>query len=188
MPSSLKICIGQRKSHLESTVCICEADYPHRLAMLTCHGCMRLCFQAITGSTVSITSRTGFTLASSISTHQSQSFTTVTRAYKTLEPWQVKAAKRAGNRKKVRSTKKSREAAEREASLHLKFLKDPVKLAQFVRETLREDKYELAQSIVNEASSRMASVVSWNHIIEWYLSKGKMNAALKCYNDVGWTP
>lgn len=78
----------------------------------------------------------------------------------------------------------SKKNTEREISLHLKYLRDPIKLAEFVRETLRSNDYDLAQKVVNEASSSIACVVSWNHLIEWQLSKGRMNAAMKCYNDM----
>jgi hypothetical protein len=160
---------------------------------------MRHCLQAIIGSPVSLPARSRFISTFSVSTPRSRSLEFI--AKRELEPWQAKATKRllnktkkrdegrgAGNPTKRRSTIKSREQADREASLHLKFLKDPIKLAHFVRETLRENNYELAQAVVNEASSSMPCIVSWNHIIEWHLSKGKMNGALKCYNEVSQQP
>ena len=157
--------------------------------MLTCQKCMRHCLQAIIGSNVSIPARSRLISTTSVSKPRPRSFELIE---KKLAPWHVKTINRpnrkeekkyenAGshNPKKIRSTAKSKERADREASLHLKFLKDPIKLAHFVRETLRDNNYDLAQAVVNEASARMPCVVSWNHIIEWQLSKGKMNGALK---------
>lgn len=86
--------------------------------------------------------------------------------------------------KKFVSTNRSRETADREASIQMKYLQDPIKLAQFVRERLRDNNLELVQTVVNKASARMSCVVSWNHIIEWHLENGKMNGALKMYNEV----
>ncbi len=80
---------------------------------------------------------------------------------------------------------KRTEVTEKDIVLNLKYLKDPIKLAEFVRKTLSDDNYELAQRVVNEASSTTPCTVSWNHIIEWQLSKGKMNTAIKSYHEVG---
>lgn len=80
--------------------------------------------------------------------------------------------------------KKKKEANEREVLMHLRYLKDPIKLAEFVRNALRDDNYDLAVKVVHEASSSTPCIVSWNHIIEYNLNRGRMNQALKCYNDV----
>jgi hypothetical protein len=66
----------------------------------------------------------------------------------------------------------------------LKHLQDPLKLAQHVRETLREDDFESALAIVRAASKDNQCIVSWNHLIDWQLSKGKMKDAIKTYNEV----
>ncbi|KUJ19944.1 uncharacterized protein LY89DRAFT_779820 [Mollisia scopiformis] len=106
-----------------------------------------------------------------------------------LLPWQIKAQKRGNKGKRqserlLRKESPGRDITDREMSLHLKYLRDPIKLAEFVRDTLRHDNYDLAQKVVNEASSRTSCTVSWNHIIEWQLSRGRMNAAIKCYNEM----
>lgn len=67
---------------------------------------------------------------------------------------------------------------------HLRFLRDPVKLADDVRRMLREDDFETALEVVKAASRDMQCIVSWNHIIDWQVSKHKLTAALKTYNDV----
>ena len=72
--------------------------------------------------------------------------------------------------------------------VQLKHLKDPLKLAEHVRATLREDDFESALAIVRAASKDTQCVVSWNHLIDWQLSKKKMNGAIKSYNEVCTSP
>ena len=67
---------------------------------------------------------------------------------------------------------------------HLSYLKDPLKLAEFVRKSLRDDDFEGAEAIVRAASKDVLCTVSWNHLIDWQLNKGKMNAAIKTFNEV----
>jgi len=67
---------------------------------------------------------------------------------------------------------------------HLQYLKDPVKLADFVRKSLRSDDFDTTLEVVRSASKTLQCVVSWNHLIDYTLSKGKMNAAIKIYNEV----
>ncbi len=81
-------------------------------------------------------------------------------------------------------SKTNREDADRTVSMHLTYLKDPLKLAEFVRKTLRSDNFDLAEKLVREASRNIQCTVSWNHLIDWQLGKGKMNAAIKTYNEV----
>ncbi|PQE13816.1 pentatricopeptide repeat protein [Rutstroemia sp. NJR-2017a BBW] len=66
----------------------------------------------------------------------------------------------------------------------LKQLQDPLNLAQFVRSKLKNDDFDTALLYVRAASKKIQCVVSWNHLVEWQLSKGKMNAALKTYNEM----
>ncbi|KAM3073567.1 hypothetical protein ACMFMG_004543 [Clarireedia jacksonii] len=66
----------------------------------------------------------------------------------------------------------------------VKQLQDPLNLAQFVRSKLKNDDFETALLYVRAASKNVQCVVSWNHLIEWQLSKGKMNAAIKTYNEM----
>jgi hypothetical protein len=69
-------------------------------------------------------------------------------------------------------------------SQQLRYLKDPLKLADHVRKTLLRDDFETAQKVVRAASRDVQCVVSWNHLVDWQLSKGFMNAAIKTYNEV----
>jgi hypothetical protein len=66
----------------------------------------------------------------------------------------------------------------------LRYLQDPLELADFVKAELNKDKVDEMKQLVQMASHSMSCVVSWNHIIDYYLAKEKVNAALKVYNEV----
>jgi hypothetical protein len=67
---------------------------------------------------------------------------------------------------------------------HPEYAQDPLKLAEFTRKSLRGDDIETAIAVVRAASKSLACTVSWNHVIDWQMTKGKMNAALKTFNEV----
>lgn len=67
---------------------------------------------------------------------------------------------------------------------HLQYLKDPLKLADFVRDKLRSGEFNEAQTIVRAASRDVQCTVSWNHLIDYLLSQGRMNTAIKTYHEV----
>ncbi|KAK5160302.1 hypothetical protein LTR04_004561, partial [Oleoguttula sp. CCFEE 6159] len=73
---------------------------------------------------------------------------------------------------------------ERRLRAELKYLKDPLKLADHVRQVLRENDEEKAHALVRLASKDMQCTVSWNHVIDWQMSRNKVNAALKTYNEM----
>jgi hypothetical protein len=79
---------------------------------------------------------------------------------------------------------RERTTEERVIRKQLSYLKDPLKLADHVRKTLREDDFDGTLAIVRAASKDIQCVVSWNHLIDWQLSKGRINAAIKTYNEV----
>lgn len=66
----------------------------------------------------------------------------------------------------------------------LRFLQDPLELADFVKKQLVKNKITEAQQLVIMASQSMDCVVSWNHIVDYLFAKGKINEAFKVYNDV----
>ena len=70
----------------------------------------------------------------------------------------------------------------------LQFLKDPLVLAVQVRKYLREDEFEKTLALVRAASKDVQCTVSWNHLIDYEMSKGRMNAAIKTYNEVRSSP
>lgn len=67
---------------------------------------------------------------------------------------------------------------------HFQYLQDPLKLAEYIRRTLRNDDFETAEKVVQYASKTLQCVVSWNHLVDWQLSKGRMNGAIKTFNEV----
>ncbi|TVY41497.1 Pentatricopeptide repeat-containing protein, mitochondrial [Lachnellula subtilissima] len=74
---------------------------------------------------------------------------------------------------------------------HPAYGNDPLKLAEFVRKALRGDDFDTAAAVVRAASKQIQCTVSWNHLIDWEMTKGRMNAALKTYNEMkkrGQTP
>jgi hypothetical protein len=66
----------------------------------------------------------------------------------------------------------------------LQHLRDPLELANFVKQELGKGKETEMLQLVRIASRSMECVVSWNHIIKDALEKGKVNHALKVYNEV----
>ncbi|KAI4107401.1 MAG: hypothetical protein L6R37_001632 [Teloschistes peruensis] len=75
-------------------------------------------------------------------------------------------------------------AMKRELQRELTFLEDPLKLAENTIKLLRKDDTEKALEIVRLASKRTSCVVSWNHIIDYQMSKGWIQPAEKVYNEV----
>ena len=68
--------------------------------------------------------------------------------------------------------------------LEARWLKDPVKLADHTVKLLREDDPEKALGIVKLASKDVECTVSWNHLIDYEMSKARVTNAVKLYNDV----
>ncbi|KAF2724969.1 hypothetical protein K431DRAFT_213180, partial [Polychaeton citri CBS 116435] len=75
-------------------------------------------------------------------------------------------------------------AHEKSIRTELKYLPDAVKLAEHVRYTVRCNKPEKALDICRLASKTMSCVVSWNHVISWYLKYARIDEALKIYNEM----
>ena len=67
----------------------------------------------------------------------------------------------------------------------LRYLNDPLKLAKNTLDLLSRDEHVKALELVRLASRTMPCIVSWNHIIDYDMSKGKVAAAVKTYNEVG---
>jgi hypothetical protein len=67
---------------------------------------------------------------------------------------------------------------------HPAYANDPLKLAEYVRKALKGDDFETAVAVVRAASKTLSCTVSWNHLMDWQMSKGKMNGAFKTYNEV----
>ncbi len=67
----------------------------------------------------------------------------------------------------------------------LVWLQDPLKLAENTVSLLKDNKSEKAIEIVRMASKNVSCSVSWNHLIDYEMSKGSVHKAIKIYNEVG---
>ena len=68
--------------------------------------------------------------------------------------------------------------------LELMRLRDPLKLANHILGILQDDDAEKALELVRVASKDVECTVSWNHLIDYFMNQGKVNPALKLYNEV----
>lgn len=66
----------------------------------------------------------------------------------------------------------------------LKYLGDPLKLAEYIDDLLRKNAFDKAVELVRMASKSIPCTVSWNHLINYELSLGRVNGAVKLYNEV----
>jgi len=66
----------------------------------------------------------------------------------------------------------------------LQFLPDPLRLAGRVKAALQKGDEEKAVLLTQKASKMMSCTVSWNHLIDYQMSKGHVVPAMKTYNDV----
>jgi len=70
----------------------------------------------------------------------------------------------------------------------LRYLHDPLKLADHTINLLKKDDYHKALELVKMSSRNMSCTVSWNHLMDYEMYKGRVSNALKIYNDVQLTP
>jgi pentatricopeptide repeat protein len=73
---------------------------------------------------------------------------------------------------------------EKALKMELRYLQDPVKLAEHVRYTLRCNKPEKALDLCRLASRKQEVVVSWNACVDWYMSRNESQHAIKIYNEM----
>lgn len=73
---------------------------------------------------------------------------------------------------------------ERAVKKELVYLKDPLKHANHVRQTLRENDLDKALALCRIASKEMQVIVSWNHTIDYLLARREVKMALKTYNEM----
>jgi len=62
-----------------------------------------------------------------------------------------------------------------------------LKLGDNTLRLLRQDNVDKALAIVRLASKDVECTVSWNYMIDYYMSKAKVTDAVKLYNEVGHT-
>ncbi|KAK1063663.1 hypothetical protein LTR74_009275 [Friedmanniomyces endolithicus] len=75
-------------------------------------------------------------------------------------------------------------AVERALRKELQWLGDPAKLADHVHYTLRCDNPDKALELCRMASTNMQCIVSWNHCLDWFMKQGRVQDALKVYNEM----
>lgn len=73
---------------------------------------------------------------------------------------------------------------ERALKQELKYLKDPLKLADHVRHILRGNDIDKALALCRMASKQMQCIVSWNHCIDWLMARKDIDKAMKLYNEM----
>ncbi|KAL8816972.1 MAG: hypothetical protein Q9223_004106 [Gallowayella weberi] len=66
----------------------------------------------------------------------------------------------------------------------LVYLQDPLRLAENTLNLLRKDDNDKALDLVRIASKQIPCTVSWNHIVDYEMSKGRIQKAVKIYNEV----
>jgi hypothetical protein len=59
-----------------------------------------------------------------------------------------------------------------------------MKLADFVRDKLKQEKQKEMLDLVRLASKQMLCTVAWNHLVDDRLARGQVSTALKIYNEV----
>lgn len=73
---------------------------------------------------------------------------------------------------------------EKDLGLELQWVKDPLKLSTKTVDLLRNDEYGKVVALLRLASREMDCTVSWNHLIDYDMTKGKVTVAIKKYNEV----
>ena len=72
-----------------------------------------------------------------------------------------------------------------ELEKELKWLEHPVKMADRILELCQKDLYFKALSLVRLGTGgKQGYTVSWNHLIDYDMFKGRASAAVKTYNEV----
>lgn len=66
----------------------------------------------------------------------------------------------------------------------LKYLTDPRKLANHIQHVLEHDDIDKARALARLSSRSMANIVSWNHLVDWYMKNGKPKTAIDAYNEL----
>ncbi|MCJ1464172.1 hypothetical protein MMC07_002785 [Pseudocyphellaria aurata] len=66
----------------------------------------------------------------------------------------------------------------------LRYLKDPRKLADYIDSLLQRDQYGKAYELVKKSCRDVPCTVSWNHLINFAMSAGKLANACALYNDM----
>jgi pentatricopeptide repeat protein len=91
----------------------------------------------------------------------------------------------------LRPTQEQLQGAKAAALRELRWRNDPFELASYIRGRLQHPDPRTVLNtleLVRAASGRMECVVSWNHIVDYFISNGEVEAAMKIFNEVGKHP
>lgn len=84
----------------------------------------------------------------------------------------------------ARSTELDIPPTQQAVELEVRWLRDPLKLADRVAELLSQGSYFTALAITRASSKDLQCTVSWNHLVDYNMAKGKHREAVKTYNEV----
>lgn len=75
--------------------------------------------------------------------------------------------------------------SKQKAQQEMQYLRDPFRLADHVQKLLQHGEVQRAYDLVLvSANEGSRNIVSWNHLMDYHMSKGKVSDALKYYNQV----
>lgn len=164
--------------------------------MLDCNACIRRCIRTIFGDVLQATSYRQQTHAFQLPRRWRQlpqrMHSTSTAAVQSQEPLftvpayssRPTAVNQYGEQKE-NAVRRGQQFNQKHLLRELPFLKDPLKLANHILGLLREDEHKKALEIIRLASSKMVPcIVSWNHLVDYEMSKGRIAGAFKIYNEV----
>lgn len=155
--------------------------------MLTCQSCMRHFLQVVFGESAYLSSATHSIRPTTVQLIQRE---LTHNRYFHLSTHQKAIAERAFNRNGWDSSRNASQATIRRPKNYRPpgyygpNSLDPVRLAEFVKSSLKRDQVDVASDAVRNASTKIQCVVSWNHLIDWWLSKGRMKSAISIFHEV----
>ena len=157
-------------------------------SLLTCQSCWKRSLNGLTSEESSYLPR------ASLPYHSISTFPRATRRYHGNQ--QGQNAKAVERRKVAKALIRKPEAdpygpvseltesQKRNLRSELKYLPDRLKLANHIQHVLEHDAVDKALALVRLSSRALENAVSWNHIIDWHMKKGKTKAALEVYNEL----
>ena len=149
--------------------------------MLTCSNCIRTCLRAVLSDALSPAS---LRVTSNFATRRHQSTAAgenVSPSVRRLKLSKVPEKKRSLLIAKKREIKDYKKV---DLQKEVQYLSDPLKLADNTVRLLKEDNYDKALLLVQLAGNNLNVTVSWNHLIDYLMSKGKITQATKAYQEV----
>lgn len=172
--------------------------------MFECTSCVRRCMRAVAGDAVSM--RQPLQQRLLLTPHLQQGLSRRAASTSTAQPAYQRDAfdeteddpiefdEPHASSARVPTTPRTQQLSKRSKSvdqenkksleIELRYLKDPLKLSEHVKYTLKCDKPEKALDLCRLASKTMSCVVSWNAVIDYLMKKWKVNEALKVYNEM----